>query len=63
MMNNTHCTAANVFHRELRFGSWLVSVDRSPKRIARQITDFAIGLRWAGLGVLAALAAIAATAL
>jgi hypothetical protein len=63
MMNNTLCTTPATLHRELRFGPWKVSIDRSPERICERLTDFAVGMRWAAMGLVAGLAAIAATAL
>lgn len=58
MMNNTQVLTASVTSRELSFGSWKVMVTHSPKRICRQVVDFATGVRWAWYGAVAAVAAI-----
>lgn len=63
MMNNAVCTIRGQLHRELSFGNWKVSIERMPREACRIITDFAIGVRWSALGVLAAGAIIALTAI
>lgn len=63
MMNSTACTLTRTPHRELKFGSWTVSVDRSPQRIGEQLTDFAVGVRWGAIGAIVGLFAILAAAL
>lgn len=63
MMNTSTCNLPTATHRELTFGAWKVSLDRSPERIQDRLTDFAIGMRWGALGVAAGLVAILAAVL
>jgi hypothetical protein len=62
MMNTPSLNSTHALHREVRFGTWTVSLERSPKRTMAP-ADFLVGARWAGLGVLAALATIALAAM
>ncbi|MBK7404232.1 MAG: hypothetical protein IPJ41_06260 [Phycisphaerales bacterium] len=59
MMNNTAILGTPKTHHELAFGSWKVSLDRSPKRTAASL-DFGVGARWALFGAVTGMLLIAA---
>lgn len=59
MMNNTHPMTTPVFRRESALGTWTFTLARSPQRICEKVVDFAVGTRWALLGLATGAAAIA----
>ncbi|QKK07729.1 MAG: hypothetical protein HND58_05790 [Planctomycetota bacterium] len=59
MMNNTHPMTTPVFRREFALGTWTFTLARSPQRICEKVVDFAVGTRWALLGLATGAAAIA----
>lgn len=59
MMNSTHPTTTPVFRREFALGTWTFTLARSPQRICERVVDFAVGTRWALLGLATGTAAIA----